>query len=183
MKPNSIKVKSGAYLDLADPDPAAIDLPSIAAGLANTCRFSGQCPKFYSVAEHCFHMTSLAKSRGMPREILVAALLHDASEAYLGDIVSPLKSLLPKYKLLEARMMWAIEVALGVQILKYASTVHELDMIMLKSEKLEMWPDDCEEWPELSNVRSYLIGIQYWTPEVAEVQFLRMAKYVGVYNG
>ncbi len=88
---NTIKVAAGHYVDLANPDPATIEIRSIAAGLSKICRFSGQCPRFYSVAEHSLHAAALADFLCVPDEAKAAVLLHDAAEAYIGDMVKPLK--------------------------------------------------------------------------------------------
>lgn len=64
----------------------------IATGLAKRCRFNGQCEGFYSVAEH-----SILVSRLVPLRLALPALLHDASEAYLGSIATALKHRCPHY--------------------------------------------------------------------------------------
>lgn len=81
-----INTASGLVLSLIDPQPNQICLKDIATGLANTCRFGGQVNRFYSVAEHTLLVWYLA-----PANLKRAALLHDAPEAYLGDVIKPLK--------------------------------------------------------------------------------------------
>lgn len=81
-----IKLSSGNWLDPYDPDPERIFIDDIAQGLANICRFNGQCRSFYSVAEH-----SVAVSMLVETPYRLAGLLHDAAEAYLGDVPRPLK--------------------------------------------------------------------------------------------
>ncbi|MFH1495895.1 MAG: phosphohydrolase, partial [Pseudomonadota bacterium] len=75
-------------------DDVAIE--DIAHGLAYQCRFNGQTSAFYSVAQHSLIVASL-----VPEELRFAALLHDAAEAYLGDMVKPLKVLLPSFSEIE----------------------------------------------------------------------------------
>jgi len=66
-----------------------ININDVAMGLNNICRFGGQIPEFYSVLQHSLLVYALA-----PKELGAVALLHDASEAYLGDVIKPLKVIL-----------------------------------------------------------------------------------------
>lgn len=105
MKP-TITTHSGLTLDFVDPKFDQIHIQDIAAGLARECRFIGQLKDpddFYSVAEHC-----LAISYYVPPEFALEALLHDASEAYMADLSTPLKMLLPEYKAIERRLQGVI---------------------------------------------------------------------------
>jgi 5'-deoxynucleotidase YfbR-like HD superfamily hydrolase len=98
---STIRLHSGGYIDLLDPNPAAIHLSDIAHALSQLCRFNGHTARFYSVAEHCWHAADQASLDGQSLEVQRACLLHDASEAYLGDVTKPLKQLLPAYTDLE----------------------------------------------------------------------------------
>lgn len=82
---------SGIIIDLFHPDPEKIHLKDIAHGLAYTCRWNGATKSYYSVAEHCCRMFDVAETRDQK----LTALFHDAEEAYWGDIISPIKKLLP----------------------------------------------------------------------------------------
>lgn len=82
---------SGIVVNLFNPDPEQINLHDIAHGLAYTCRWNGATKSYYSVAEHCCRMFDVASTK----EQKLTALFHDAEEAYWGDIISPLKKLLP----------------------------------------------------------------------------------------
>ena len=77
-----------------------IDIDDIAHALSLTCRFGGQCDYFYSVAQHSINCYKKALHDGL-NDILLYALLYDASEAYMCDIPSPLKKLIPEYKRIE----------------------------------------------------------------------------------
>ena len=74
-----------------DPDPGQLDPGDIARALANQCRFGGHSRAFYSVAQHSVIVSRLVEERGGDAEDAFAALMHDASEAYLGDMPHPLK--------------------------------------------------------------------------------------------
>ena len=90
-------------VDLEHPTPGAIHVEDVAHSLSMLCRYAGHCQSFYSVAEHSLLVCSLGGSSSVLKVELLAHLLHDASEAYLGEVTSPLKSLLPHYQELEAR--------------------------------------------------------------------------------
>lgn len=105
---NSIRTFTGKVFDLLIPDPNSICIEDIAHGLSHTARFAGQLPCFYSVAQH-----SVLVANKVPPELKLAALLHDASEAYMGDMPSPFKSLMPEFQAIEARVMEVIASKFG----------------------------------------------------------------------
>ncbi len=104
MTDTRIMLASGVLFDLTNPAGSPMSLQDIAHGLGRVCRFAGQTNRFYSVAEHCFHVARL-----VPVELARVALLHDASEAFIGDVTRPLKALLPDYQAIEARIEAVIE--------------------------------------------------------------------------
>lgn len=97
----SIKTFSGNVINFTSPSIDDITIEDIAQGLSNLCRFTGQCV-FYSVAEHSIRVSQLVDC--VEKELALVALMHDATEAYLGDVSSPLKGMLPDYKVIEAKM-------------------------------------------------------------------------------
>lgn len=91
-----IETYSGKIVHILNPSPEEIDIVDIAHSLSMLCRYTAHCKKFYSVAEH-----SLLVSKFCSDENKMWGLLHDATEAYLGDLSSPLKKELDEYKELE----------------------------------------------------------------------------------
>lgn len=122
---------TGRLIDLVDPDPENLHIEDIATALSRICRFGGHSSAFYSVAQHSILVTAL-----VPQECQKAALLHDAAEAYLGDVIKPLKVLLgAAYKQLEDRFETAIYRKYGVQISSVVKAeVKQADMLMLEME-------------------------------------------------
>src|SRR5690606_8557009 len=104
-----VETRTGKKFTFLEPKADDIDIADIAYALANQCRFNGHCSSFYSVAEH-----SVAVAMLLPQELQLAGLLHDAAEAYLGDIPSPLKQFLPDYDRLETTVITAINEKFGV---------------------------------------------------------------------
>lgn len=90
-----IETVSGKKFTFLQPKQDQIDIKDIAYALANQCRFNGHVP-FFSVAEH-----SVAVAARLPPHLQMAGLLHDAAEAYLSDIPSPIKQYLPDYQHME----------------------------------------------------------------------------------
>lgn len=80
----------GHMFDIFDPDTWVFDLEDIAQALSTTCRFGGHV-EFYSVAEHSIRVANWLKERGYDARTQMVGLLHDAVEAYIGDIVRPIK--------------------------------------------------------------------------------------------
>lgn len=99
-----IKTYMGKRLDLNNPTAEMIDPIDIAHALSQICRFGGHTLDFYSVAEHCILVAALA-----PKELKLEALMHDAAEAYIGDVIKPLKNILGEtYARIERSFMTAI---------------------------------------------------------------------------
>jgi hypothetical protein len=95
-----ITLHSGAYFDFLDPKPESVRIEDVAHSLSHLARFTGHTNKFYSVAQHSCRVADMVK-----RENKIAALLHDSPEYVVGDMATPLKSLLPSYKVIE-RAVW-----------------------------------------------------------------------------
>lgn len=138
---------TGKKLDLVTPDPASIDLVDIAHGLANECRFAGQCRRYYSVAQH-----SLLASQIVSPERAMEALLHDATEAYLKDIPRPLKLLLPDYRAIEHNLDAVIRLRFGLPAMQSAE-VKRADTILLATERRDLMRQDSTPWECLSGVQ------------------------------
>lgn len=113
--PARFRTYSGVMMDLRDPDPSKVRVADLAHHLAYIGRFGGAAHRFYSVASHCVYVSRRLAEEGHPPDVQLAGLLHDASEAYLGDVVSGLKRMLPEYRALEARWERMLEQLFGVQ--------------------------------------------------------------------
>jgi hypothetical protein len=105
-----IRTFTGVDFNVFKPKPEDMCIEDIAHALSNQCRFGGHTVRFYSVAEHCIKCAEMIDS-----EHALAALLHDASEAYLVDIPSPLKVAMPEYIENEAEVMRVISEKFGFE--------------------------------------------------------------------
>ena len=155
--------------DLLKPKAEQIHIGDIAHHLSMLCRFTGGVSRFYSVAEHCVRMTWDMRTEGARKELLFAALLHDASEAYLNDINRPLKhsEQMAGYRQAEATMMHAIYERFGVFEDTLAASewehIDKHDQRMLRMEQAELQNPDCAS----------LLG---WSPATARENFLNLAR-------
>ena len=113
------RMLSGRRLDLLDPSPLDVEIEDIAHGLARVARWNGQThgPHVYSVAQHSLLVEAmLRESASRPDDRLrLAALLHDAPEYVIGDIISPFKAMIGEaYKAVEDRLLGAIHIRFGL---------------------------------------------------------------------
>lgn len=88
-EPGQMKTYTGRYVDVVNTDPSTLDVADVAWGLGRIIRFNSQISHDYTVAHHCLTMSHL-----VPEEYALEALLHDAAEAYIGDIIWPVKAVL-----------------------------------------------------------------------------------------
>jgi 5'-deoxynucleotidase YfbR-like HD superfamily hydrolase len=107
------RMLSGRRLDLLDPSPLDVEIEDIAHGLARVARWNGQTrgPNIFSVAQHSLLVEALAGAidAGLPARARLMALLHDAPEYVIGDIISPFKAAVgATYKTVENRILAAI---------------------------------------------------------------------------
>ncbi|HCY40373.1 MAG TPA: hypothetical protein DHV48_03325 [Prolixibacteraceae bacterium] len=105
-----IKTLSGKQFSLFEPAPEMIDILDIAAGLANKGHFSGLTPWFFSIAQHSIMVCDEFSfcDFSIDPKLKLLALLHDAAEAYIGDMIKPLKVRIPQFLEIEERIMKAI---------------------------------------------------------------------------
>ncbi|QWG12119.1 HD family hydrolase [Bradyrhizobium sediminis] len=113
------RMLSGRRLDLLDPSPLDIEIADIAHGLARVARWNGQTSgaHIFSVAQHTLLVEAVMRERA-PRvdvRLRLAALLHDAPEYVIGDMISPFKAVLGgDYKAVEKRLLAAIHIRFGL---------------------------------------------------------------------
>jgi 5'-deoxynucleotidase YfbR-like HD superfamily hydrolase len=113
------RMLSGRRLDLIDPSPLDIEISDIAHGLARVARWNGQThgAEIFSVAQHCLLVEMLvgALAPQVARPARLFALLHDAPEYVIGDMISPFKAVIGgDYKAVEARLLATIHIRFGL---------------------------------------------------------------------
>ncbi|WP_234835770.1 phosphohydrolase [Sinorhizobium meliloti] len=123
-----------------DPRPEDVHIEDIAHALSMMCRFGGHCDRFYSVAEH-----SVLVSENVPPQDALWALLHDASEAYIADIVRPAKRFINGYKDIEGRIMAAVCGAFDLPYIEPRS-VKRADNAILADEAAKIMGTKPKDW-------------------------------------
>jgi hypothetical protein len=176
-----IHTRSGTALDLRDPQEYQIRVADIAHALGRLCRYTGHASAHYSVAEHCVlgARQVLAETRDMA--LAWAFLVHDAHEAYVGDVAAPLKralrgtsSGLSAYDELEFRIARAVRMKLRAPItMPEAVATADLRMLMTEAPQLLSWPPPrdwrvtAEPYPDLR--------LECWPAERATTEWLACA--------
>ncbi|MNK09937.1 hypothetical protein D3C87_279460 [compost metagenome] len=161
-----IGMNSGRNFDLVNPEKSTLTIQDVAHALSNTCRFNGHCDRFYSVAEHSVMVSYLIE-----QEFAFDGLMHDISEAVLGDVSTPLKKLLPDYHVIEDRVEASLFKRYGIAY-PLIPQVKKADLTALAIEKRDLMPRS-GEWPVLNGIiipeGFTAIGMP---PEVAKKRFL-----------
>jgi 5'-deoxynucleotidase YfbR-like HD superfamily hydrolase len=131
------RMLSGRRLDLLDPSPLDIEIEDIAHGLARVARWNGQTQgeHAFSVAQHCLLVESIVGDLApmLDRRYRLAALIHDAPEYVIGDLISPFKAVLAlDYKAFEAKLLAAIHLRFGVP----AELPEEVTKLIKRADKI-----------------------------------------------
>ena len=151
-----------------DPRAEEVSIRDIAHALSNICRYGGHCREFYSVAQHSVLVSAQFRTRGT----MLLALLHDAAEAYIGDMVRPLKLHQPAFRKVEHNIMATIYKALDV--CPPSNIEHEAiksaDNVLLVTEARDLLRDS--SWIANFSERPLRQKIEPLSPGAAEVLFL-----------
>lgn len=158
-----------------DPRPEEVDIVDIAFGLSKICRYGGHTTRFYSVAEH-----SVLVAQALPKNLQMYGLLHDASEAYLGDVIRPLKRFIPGYREIEEAVMVAICAHFGLTY-PMPAAIKEIDCAILLDEYAQVMKPPPGDWKEGNEVGMEPLGValQCWKPERAAEKFLEEFVHLG----
>lgn len=149
-----------------EPKAEDVDINDIIHALSNQSRFAGHCTKFYSVGQH-----SVLVSEMCTQENALHGLLHDASEAYLVDVPSPLKRLpqFEAYRDAEKKLMAVICSVFGLPAVE-PPEVKEIDKRMLATEARDLTFTQGRGWSV--EQEPYHFKIEPWSPEVTRIRFM-----------
>lgn len=159
---------SGLRFFPLQPNVDDVDIEDIAFALSNICRFGGHV-QFMSVAEH-----SCLVSDHLPPALKLLGLLHDATEAYLGDMVRPLKQQMPEFRLAE-HGLWAVIAAKFHLPVEMPPLVKEIDNRALLAERNHLMPanENTRNWYWDDHLNPLQVFIRCNPPEVARREFMK----------
>jgi hypothetical protein len=166
-----IQLYSGVKFYPLNAKSELIFIEDIAHSLSLQCRFNGHCEKFYSVAQH-----SVLVARKCPDEYKLWGLLHDASEAYLSDIISPIKNtiLYEDIKKIDKALEKQILNEFNVQITdKGKKIVKSVDMRMLVTEKKWLMKNTYR-WQCEDEYKPYDMIIKPWSAKKSAMEFTKL---------
>lgn len=182
-----IQTFTGKAVDPLNLRPEDIDIRDIAHALSMQCRYAGHTKRFYSVAEHsalmCQYFLAAYWNEGAVEtsdeglRLAKIALLHDATEAYLPDMVRPVKERMPEYQAAEDRAWSLIALKFGLP-LQLPTEVKRADTMILNDERAELMCQPPKDW----GIASTPLGVTItgWNPGVAERRFLSYASDLGL---
>lgn len=162
----TILTSKGTYFDFATPAKSQIDVEIIAHALANLCRFTGHCREFYSVAQHAVVVSYLT-----PSEFAYEGLHHDDAEAFVGDMASPLKKMIPGYKVIEQYIEAEVFRRMGMPA-KLPPQVKAADLVALRTEQRDLMHIDGGLWTSLEGVEPAEFLIKPLPPRLAREIYL-----------
>lgn len=170
---NAIQTYTGRMVDPFFLRAEDIHPEDIAASLSKLCRYAGHTSRFYSVAEHCVLLSAV-----VPIEHALWALLHDAAEAYIGDLPRPIKRRFPEFEEAEARILSSVSRAFSLPS-RIPGTVLEADLRITNDERAAlMRPGNDAHWAGLGEPLG--VQIRCLAPAEAERAFLtRFFQLVG----
>jgi uncharacterized protein len=179
-----MEVYSGIKFFPLDPRPEEISLVDIAHHLSRINRYNGACQiEHYSVAEHSVLMAHALYREGVPPEVAYQALFHDAAEAYIGDMVRPLKRQPEMVGFCAAEILiWRAIVDSNPVLASFKEAVgyeldrrvKEADNRILVDERAQCMAPSTNTWG-IGHLEPLGVKIKGWKPSVAKILFLEAA--------
>ena len=136
-----MNVFSGHRIDPLHIKEDDIHLEDIAHALSLICRGNGHIKYFYSVAQHSLNCAKEAQSRGYSQHVVLSCLFHDASEAYMSDLITPIKKQMKEYQTIEDHLLETIFHAFHIQLNDDEKSIwKDMDHLLLEAELKKMMP-------------------------------------------
>lgn len=161
-----------------DPRPDEVSFLDIAHGLSLICRYGGHTGVFYSVAEHCAHLAMFFLEQQRP-DLARYALLHDASEAYIGDIIRPVKPELPQFKAIEGPLERLVLQVVGLPS-PMPKEVHQADADIIAVEARALFTPAVLARAGWVLPMRHMPGVDImgWSPAYAKREFLVLFEHL-----
>lgn len=177
-----VETLTGTKFYFLSPTTDMIHVEDIAGALSQQCRYNGHTAKHYgalwprrrflSVAEHCVKMYQrcLELNPGDHR-LAACALMHDGAEAYISDLVRPLKHVLPDFRRIEHGIDWKIKERFGLAYEPWPQAIKEYDARIIVDERRQALSDSDHTWGT-DGLEPLDVKFDFWSPERAEAEFL-----------
>lgn len=175
-----IETYTAKRFDFANLDANDISILDIAHALSNICRFTGHCRDFYSVAEHCVIMSKMGHWTSDVQKF--EALMHDAHEAYIGDMSAPLKYVSPEFKAFEKRVETVVRRRFGLPE-QLSPEIKNADIRMLAMEAKDVMHGNWRAWESINGVIPAQAFPDFLTPKDARIKFLTRFAELYVFKG
>lgn len=166
----------------SDPRPEDFNVLDVAHHLSMICRYNGAVERFYSVAEHSVLIAQAMAALGADDQLVLRALWHDGAEAYLCDVVRPVKRNLVGYEAMEHRieqLMWEW-LKLPKEYWEMPEIVHQFDDAIIYDEAMALLPSIPDNWhKQYAPGLGLGVFIEGWEPKKAQLRFLIMHSRYG----
>jgi len=178
-----ISTFSGRFVDVLEPMPEDISILDIAHSLSHSCRWNGHVRRFYSVAQHSVLVADLVEARLMltsefrkqllmyRQERVRQALLHDAHEAYMSDVPSPIVVWISQLQSCERALAKAVSLRFATELSHYRHFIHHADMTVRATEARDLCT--CSEFLVSVTGQPLKERIRPWSPAKARRRFLQ----------
>jgi hypothetical protein len=170
-----IATHSGARFYIAEMNLCEIPMEDIAHALSMNCRYNGHVDVHYSVAEHCVAVAKIAWMRGLSDQDILAALLHDLSEAFVPDIPRPFKGVIAGFQEYEDELLIEAGIEYGFYY-PFHDVIHEIDRSIVRSEATRLFPNPPDwvgDYEVMLEAEAYFDRAGIGVPaEVAKREFL-----------
>ncbi len=183
----ALLTNSGIDVCPGELDPSTVRIDDIAHALSLRCRLLGHTRIHYSVAQHSLLVTRILEGMGAPRDAILCGLMHDAHEAYVGNVPTSIKTLLgAAWADVERQAEAAVLVATGLThaMMDWRDLIRHVDRIALATERRDLMRFDADSnrsWPALAGVEPYPHPATEggWSPRWWEELFLDRFKKLG----
>ena len=177
-----IQTVSGRRVYPLDMHPDMVDIRDITHALSRLCRYNGHSIRFYSVAEHSYHVSQQCSEQNA-----LWGLLHDAAEAYFTDVSAPVKQQLPELEMVEQRILRAVCERFDLAW-PMPSEVAEIDSRIVGDERKLLMSSVAHVQRAIADPKAYVhpsewscyynrelgVELECWHPSLAEAKFLRL---------
>lgn len=165
-----MQVGGGRIFYPLDPRPEEVHIDDIATSLSRIVRYNGHSDIWITVAQHTCNCVTLAQQDDMDDRFLYAMLMHDSAEAYVGDMIRPLKVFMPEFQGVEDKVYAVIKEALEIPEVPHV-VIKYYDNLAWAWEKRDFFRS-AREWPNTPEVGNYTPQMVQWGHALSRVHFM-----------